>query len=133
MSEQENTYNPDMREEAIEYLSGMLGFNFVPFIPVVVSPYKKFIDPDYLEEMQGIADATGLPLNDVIMPNIIWELSEKWLHCSEFAAYGQATRDGKLYHGFNMDTYDSGLANIWNKYSVVAFYYPEGKSWRTQC
>ena len=78
--------------------------------------------------MQGISDATGIRLNEVLIPNIQWELQETMLHCSEFAAMGTATADGRLYHGFNMDTHSQENVALWNKFSFLAFYHPEGKN-----
>ena len=96
---------------------------------ILVKPYldQGMIDPDSLEEMKGISDATGVRLKEVIIPNVQWEIQETLLHCSEFAAVGDATADGRLYHGFNMDTHSQENVALWNKYSLLVFYHPEGK------
>lgn len=82
---------------------------------------KPFVPEAYLEEMRGIADGSGLPLQDVIRANFIGEASE-W-HCSLFGAWGKATAaDGHLVQLRSLD-YETG-ANI-QKHPVIAVYFPE--------
>ena len=57
------------------------------------------IPPEYLEEMKGLADGSGLPLETVRLANVFPEL----FHCSGFALFGKATAGGKLYHGRVLD------------------------------
>ncbi len=96
---------------------------------ILVKPYldQGMIDPDSLEEMQGISDAVGVRIKEVILPNVQWEIQETLLHCSEFAAMGDATADGRLIHGFNMDTHSQENVALWNNYSLLVFYHPHGK------
>jgi hypothetical protein len=88
-----------------------------------------FIPPEFKEEMQGIADALAkagspLTLDDVILwntmydswcffshPNLadpaaVWERQPYAVGCSSFSAWGDATRDGALVFGKNMDNLD---------------------------
>jgi len=60
---------------------------------------KSFIDERYFEEMQGIADGSGVPLRDVHLANVFPEL----FHCSGFALFGDATKGQKLLHGRILD------------------------------
>ncbi|HDL19180.1 MAG TPA: hypothetical protein ENH29_09005 [Bacteroidetes bacterium] len=82
---------------------------------------KPYIPAYFLDEMRGIADSSGLSLQDVIRANLIGEASE-W-HCSLFGAWGKATAaDGHLYQLRSLD-YETG-ANI-QKYPVVVVYVPD--------
>jgi outer membrane lipoprotein-sorting protein len=57
------------------------------------------MDERYLREMDALADASGLLRAEVRMANLFPEL----FHCSGFAIYGDATVDGRLYHGRVLD------------------------------
>ena len=80
----------------------------------------KFIPARFFEELRGVADGAGLPLNDVIAANFIPEL----FHCSGFALSGSATKDGTLYHGRILD-----YGTDWRlqDHAVLAVVEPEGK------
>lgn len=58
-----------------------------------------FIPEKYKQEMQGMADATGLSVEEVQDFTIFPEL----FHCSGFAVWGKASEDGSLLHGRVLD------------------------------
>jgi hypothetical protein len=58
-----------------------------------------FVDSRYLREMDALARAAGLDQEEVRLANFFPEL----FHCSGFALYGQATVDGRMYHGRILD------------------------------
>ncbi len=127
------------REDARAYFGGVIRKELGIWLDIIgldaifdilVKPYldQGMISEDSLEEMQGLSDATGVRLNEIVIPNIQWELQETMLHCSEFVAMGDATADGRLYHGFNMDTHSQENVALWNKHSLLIFYHPEGKN-----
>jgi hypothetical protein len=58
-----------------------------------------FIPEDHKVEMAALANAAGLSIDEVQMTNVFPEL----FHCSGFAVFGKATKDGKLYHGRVLD------------------------------
>ena len=60
---------------------------------------RKHTPARFYDELQGIADGAGLPVDDVIAANFIPEM----FHCSGFALSGSATKDGTLYHGRILD------------------------------
>ena len=60
---------------------------------------KKFIPQWYTDELRGLADGSGVPLEDVAACNFIPEL----FHCSGFALAGSATKNGEMYHGRVLD------------------------------
>ena len=55
---------------------------------------KDNVPIQYKDEMKGIADGSGLPLINISINNIMAD----WFHCSEAAAWGPATSEGKLIH-----------------------------------
>lgn len=60
--------------------------------------YKKmepYIPNDYKEEMEGLADGSGISLKNVHRVHAFPDLTET--SCSGIAAFGKATKDGNLY------------------------------------
>lgn len=53
----------------------------------------------YLEEMAGLAEGAGVPLDTVRAAHMI----PAHFHCSGAAVWGRATADGKLYHTRSLD------------------------------
>ena len=82
-----------------------------------------FMDPRYFREMDALADASGLPREEVRLANFFPEL----FHCSGFALYGKATVDGKMYHGRILD-YLRGLGLEQNA-MVIALQPDQGNAW----
>jgi hypothetical protein len=68
-------------------------------IEFIVGIQKPFIPQKYLDEMDGLAAGSGLPVEDVRVTNFIPEM----FHCSGFAIMNSATKDGTLYHGRVLD------------------------------
>ncbi len=60
---------------------------------------RPWIDSRFLEEMRGLARGSGVRLEDIKKANILPEL----FHCSGFALWGKATKDGRLLHGRILD------------------------------
>lgn len=58
-----------------------------------------FIPEDHLRETRAVAEAAGIDPRTLELVNVFPEL----FHCSGFALFGEATRDGKLYHGRVLD------------------------------
>lgn len=69
---------------------------------------KEYIPYEYIEEMQGRADALNLTLEQIAvidtLNQFLFAFKEK--ACSGFAAWGPATSDGKMYH---VRSHDCGL------------------------
>ncbi|MDP6929342.1 MAG: C45 family autoproteolytic acyltransferase/hydrolase [Planctomycetota bacterium] len=61
---------------------------------------SKYIPERHKREMESLAAATeGVSLRDVQLANVFPE----YFHCSGFALFGKATKDGTLYHGRVLD------------------------------
>jgi len=88
-------------------------------IEQITTIQKKYVPAKYYEEMEGLASATGLELDDVVCGNFIPEL----FHCSGFAIMNRATKDGTLYHGRVLDyAIDWGL----QEHAVLVVAEPDG-------
>lgn len=78
-----------------------------------------FIPQKYKDEIAGMAEATGLPVEEVEDFTIFPEL----FHCSGFAVWGKATADGSLMHGRVLDYMrEVGL----DRWALVIIQEPEG-------
>lgn len=60
---------------------------------------RKYTPERYLQELEGLAAGSGLPVKVVQATNVFPEL----FHCSGFALTGKATADGELLHGRVLD------------------------------
>ncbi|MFM1802599.1 MAG: hypothetical protein RJA81_1951 [Planctomycetota bacterium] len=90
----------DVKSKEITFeWNGIKFLNPRKVIAGIQATQKKFIPQWYFDELQGLADGSGVPLEDVIACNFIPEL----FHCSGFAISGSATKDGQLYHGRVLD------------------------------
>lgn len=80
-----------------------------------------FVPARYLEELQGVAEGSGVPLRELVRLHAV---PDRTYSCATFAAWGQATHDGRLIHMRNLD---------WNikagvqRYPVVFVMRPDGQ------
>ena len=82
-----------------------------------------FIDERHFREMDAIALASGNDREELRLANFFPEL----FHCSGFAVFGDATRDGRMYHGRILD-YMKGVGLEQN--AVVMVMEPDaGNAW----
>lgn len=66
---------------------------------------EPYVPQEYIEEMQGLADGASVNYSDVLLLQIDADLPGRgWTGCSGFAIFGNATIDGHLYHGRNLDS-----------------------------
>ncbi|MCK5640737.1 MAG: hypothetical protein KAJ19_08065 [Gammaproteobacteria bacterium] len=65
----------------------------------LVKRQRPFIAPEYFEEMRGLSDGSGVPLEIIRVANIFPE----FFHCSGVAVFGRATKDSKLLHARVLD------------------------------
>lgn len=57
----------------------------------------KTLPEPYLSEMLGIANVTGIPLGEITLYNIFYEV---FTVCTSIITQGEG---GKIYHGRNLD------------------------------
>jgi outer membrane lipoprotein-sorting protein len=96
---------------------------FLGEIEAAQNRLNPFMDERYLQEMDALADASGLARQEVRLANFFPEL----FHCSGFALFGKATENGRMYHGRILD-YLRGLGLEQN--AVVTVVQPDqGNGW----
>ncbi len=88
---------------------------------------EPYVPQEYIEEMQGLADGASVNYTDVLLSQIDADLPGRgWTGCSGFAIFGNATIDGHLYHGRNLDSPllppPSGLITVYEPESGGAFF-----------
>ena len=101
----------DIREQ-VRYLFDVKAKEFKPellgikvpldakrLILTIAQNQRAFVPARFHEELAGIAEGSGVALDEIIAANFIPEM----FHCSGFALAGSATKDGTLYHGRILD------------------------------
>ena len=68
-------------------------------LETIIQTQKPFVPAKYYDEIRGVAEGAGVPLDDARVANFIPEM----FHCSGFALMNSATADGTLYHGRVLD------------------------------
>jgi len=64
---------------------------------------KQFTPEEYLVEMQGVADGSGLTFEDIVILNKFYVFFS--MGCTDMAAWGPATLNGELIHLHSLDWY----------------------------
>lgn len=123
-----------LREEVRTSVARVLGYFRryvkIPWLgPALVNwwlddPWRQampLIPPAYLEELRGVADGSGVPLRELYRLHAI---PDRTYSCSSFAAWGRATRGGRLIHVRNLDwNIHAGIQD----FAVVFVVRPSGK------
>jgi hypothetical protein len=89
-------------------------------VDAIWSGYTKHMRPEYLQEIQGLADGAGIPVEEVQRMLSIPDISE-W-HCTFFAATGKATKYNDLIQIRALD-YETGVGI--QKYPAIIISQPE--------
>ncbi|WP_342374375.1 C45 family autoproteolytic acyltransferase/hydrolase [Myxococcus stipitatus] len=75
---------------------------------------------DIHEEVRGVAEASGFPRDTILYHTLVLDiLSGAPIGCSQFAAFGRATVDGKVLHGHNLDVPYASLARFLRPTCIV--------------
>jgi isopenicillin-N N-acyltransferase-like protein len=85
---------------------------------------EPFIPEEYREEMRGLAEGCGLPYEEVLVVNTMVDRFQT-VACSTVVAGGDATKDGEVYFGRNLDFPGR---NILQRMTVVIVWSPEGQT-----
>jgi predicted choloylglycine hydrolase len=99
----------------------------------IIAKIEGYVGPDILEEIQGITDGSegAIGYEDLLLLNsplyILYNFGNLFglVGCSSFAAFGEATADGRLLVGRNLDW---SAMSFSQKYPVVLIYEPKGKT-----
>ncbi len=92
---------------------------FIGEIEEAQSRIQPFVRDEHIREMDALAQATGMHIQEARLMNFFPEL----FHCSGFALHGKATLGGQMYHGRILD-YMRGVGLEEN--AVVMICKPEG-------
>jgi isopenicillin-N N-acyltransferase-like protein len=78
-------------------------------------PFAEESVPQYVEELQGIADGVGVDFNDLLVLNCVEAITEDALHtnCTSLAAAPEVTADGSLLVGHNEDWLPDDLDSVY--------------------
>lgn len=85
---------------------------------------EPFVPEAYRDEMRGLAEGSGLPYEEVLVVNTMIDRFQT-IACSTVVASGEATKDGQVYFGRNLDFPGR---NLLQKMTVVIVWSPEGKT-----
>ena len=83
---------------------------------------EPFIPEAYREEMRGLAEGCGLTYEEILVVNTMVDRFQTVM-CSTVVASGDATKDGEVYFGRNLDFPGR---NVLQKMTVVIVWSPEG-------
>gem|GEM_PF-5146008 len=75
--------------------------------------YLPRVSADAKAEMQGLADGSGVPVADIVVNTLVWEVlaiftAPQREHCSEVAISGAHTETGQSLLGYNYDVIVAG-------------------------
>ncbi len=93
-----------------------------PFLRDIQDAWRRLqphIPPDHIAELDALADGAQISRTEARLGNVFPEL----FHCSGFVLFGNATKDGALYHGRVLD-YMVGVGL--DKHAVVIVSRPAG-------
>lgn len=104
------TYAPQTAKERLGVPLWVAALLTKPLLMLLSATYLPAISNSAKAEMQGMADGSGLPLREIVVQTVIWEVFamipskpvQKPLHCSEFAFNRVYTGSGPLL-GYNYD------------------------------
>ncbi|WP_338865753.1 C45 family autoproteolytic acyltransferase/hydolase [Myxococcus stipitatus] len=75
---------------------------------------------DIHEEVRGVAEASGFPRETILYHTLVLDiLSGAPIGCSQFAAFGRATVEGRVLHGHNLDVPYASLAKFMRPTCIV--------------
>jgi hypothetical protein len=90
----------NMRAQLIFFENHSFSYDKILSIWNVMDDY---LPNEYKEELQGLADGSGLSFNDVAVINTMPAVFNDMYSCCEISLWGNATVDGNLYHVRSLD------------------------------
>jgi predicted choloylglycine hydrolase len=84
---------------------------------------EKSIPAEYIEEMKGLSEGSGIPFDEVLNMTAHVDYFGIMM-CSTFVATGKAVSDGKLVEGRNLDWGDGSLQDM-DKYTTLFVVKPD--------
>lgn len=95
----------DLVQGAKDFITAFLGEKIVDYLVKELSNLDGKLPQPYADELRGIANVSGVPLGEIVLYNIFYEV---FTVCTSIVAEDE---QGKLYHARNLDF---GLFLGWN-------------------
>lgn len=106
-------------EQALRPMLTTIGLT-APQVRERVTRMAASLPADVHEEIRGISDATGVANETLLAHTLTLDVvSGAPIGCSQFAAFGRATRGGSMLHGHNLDVPYRSLAPLVRPMCVV--------------
>ncbi|KAI0209794.1 N-acylethanolamine-hydrolyzing acid amidase [Lamellibrachia satsuma] len=100
-------------------LAELMPKDLVPLVEKIATGVDKYLPSPFADEIRGIAKGLGVPVGEVVIANIIYDLTA---FCTSIVAQDS---HGHIWHGRNLDyRYTAILRNI----TIVAHFQKSGKT-----
>jgi len=92
-----------LKEEVKQDIRAYLNYSNVPFDNLldIWNVMKDYVPQEYKDEIQGIADGAEITFEEIAAANMVIIIGD--MGCFGISAWGNATKDGKLYHTRSFD------------------------------
>ncbi|MDH5682403.1 MAG: C45 family peptidase [Spirochaetota bacterium] len=74
---------------------------------------EKNIPAEYIEEMKGLSESSGIAYKDILLANTFLEM-QSTIYCSVFTAHKEKSASGKLILGRNLDFESFNVAHLYD-------------------
>jgi isopenicillin-N N-acyltransferase-like protein len=99
-----NRIQIEMQNRLIYIINSGYSYEYLVNCARTMEPH---IPEEYIEEMQGLADGANVSYTTVLIEVLFFSdiqfYGTEWTGCSGFVVFGNATKDGHLYHGRALD------------------------------
>jgi hypothetical protein len=125
------SYAPETATQRLGLPSWISRLLIKPLLRVLAATYLPSVLADAKEEMQGLADGSGIPVADIVVNTLIWEVlaivtAPKREHCSEVAVSGRHTTTGQSLLGYNYDVVIAGDRQVVEGFLALFVVSPHG-------
>mmetsp|Transcript_26735 Transcript_26735/g.92879 ORF Transcript_26735/g.92879 Transcript_26735/m.92879 type:complete len:371 (-) Transcript_26735:219-1331(-) len=132
----------DLVPQVMAYIDGQIA-PYIKFLPpawqkaienwginvalnLTIDAVKPYVAPEFVQEMQGVADGAGLTLNKIFQLAVFPELIQA--ACSMFGAWGPATQQSRGGDLVQLRALDWTTDGPFQQYPVVIVYHPAGST-----
>ena len=105
--------------ELYKIMKSIVPAEFLPIVDLLGNSLDTYIPQPYSDELRGIALATGLPLGDVALLNVLYDVTA---FCTSIVIEDEK---GVIYHGRNLDYH---FTDILKNITLVAHFQKGGKT-----
>lgn len=93
-----------LKEEVQENIRAWLHYSWISLenLTIIWNVMKEYVPQEYIEEMHGLADGAEIPFEEIAAANMVILVGDIG-GCFGISAWGNATKDGKLYHARSFD------------------------------